>query len=147
MTVNSLLAIPCLLVCFGANCQPAAPQGSGAYDGRWSVVLVCADTKDRNGDLVKGYDYKFMATISDGVLQGQYGTPGAPASITYTGQVEADGTLEIRAQGNTGKSEFAVGKLAQGTRYGYTLHGKLDKTSGEAVRREVRPCTATLRKQ
>ena len=118
----------------------AAPS---AFDGRWSVVLVCPDTTDKSG-LVKGYEYDFAVSIKGGALEGEYGAPGHPASVFYSGQVGDDGTLEIAATGNTGQSEYSVGRMAQGTRYSYTLHGKLAGSSGQATRRELRPCTATF---
>ena len=114
-----------------------------AFDGRWSVALVCLDTTDKSG-LVKGYEYNFAVTIREGAIEGAYGAPGHPASVFYAGQVSDDGTLEITATGNTGKSEYAVGKVAQGTRYGYTMQGRLVGSGGQATRRELRPCTATF---
>lgn len=119
---------------------------SSRYDGQWSVVLVCADTQDKSG-LVKGYEYKFAVTILDGKLQGQYGAKGAPASIAYSGTVATDGTLEVKAVGNTGRSDYSVGKVAQGTDYSYTMTGKMAFDKGQAVRRELRPCTASFTKQ
>ncbi len=136
-----------LLSCPGLLCQAADLDGaSNRYDGHWSVMLVCADTQDKSG-LVKGYEYKFAVTISDGKLQGQYGAKGAPASIAYSGTVATDGTLEVRAVGNTGRSGYSVGKVAQGTDYSYTMTGKLEHDKGQAVRRQLRPCTASFAKQ
>lgn len=60
------------------------------------VSLVCPDTSDRRG-LVKGYEYDFDVLIRDVVIQGQYGAPGHPASVSCMGQVGDDGTLEISA--------------------------------------------------
>jgi hypothetical protein len=135
-----------LLLCGNSLC-PAAERSStaGPYDGEWSVVLVCADTQDRNG-LVKGYEYTFHVSIVDGKLHGQYGAEGAPASVVYSGEVGADGMLELRAVGHTGRSDRSVGKVPQGTGYSYTLSGRLEHTHGEASRRELRPCTATFGK-
>ena len=115
------------------------------FDGRWSVALVCPDTTDKTGP-VKGYEYDFPMTVEAGSIQGEYRTPGHPASVVYTGTVSDDGTLEIAATGNTGRSEYAVGKVAQGTAYRYTLQGKLAGRSGQATRRETRACTATFTK-
>ena len=120
-----------------------AVAAANPFDGRWSVVLVCPDTTDKSG-LVKGYEYTFAVSIREGAVQGEYGAPGHPASLVYSGRVSDDGALEITATGNTGRSEYSVGKLAQGTRYGYTMQGKLMGSSGQATRREVRPCTATF---
>ena len=124
----------------------AAEPSSTSFDGRWWIELVCADAQDRNGP-VKGYTYAFAATIVDGRLEAQYGTRGAPASVTFDGTVANDGTLEIRAVGNTGRSDYSVGQVAQGSAYRYTMRGTFDGARGQAVRREVRPCTATFAKQ
>lgn len=113
------------------------------FDGRWSVVLVCPDTTDKSG-LAKGYEYSFALSIREGAVQGEYGAPGHPASVFYAGRVSDDGTLEITATGNTGRSEYSVGKVAQGTRYRYTMQGKLVGSGGQATRRELRPCIATF---
>ena len=107
------------------------------------MLLVCPDTQDRTG-LVKGYRYTFSVSIKDGALQGDYGAPGHPASVAHAGQVGDDGTLEIKATGNTGRSDFSVGKVAQGTHCNYTMLGRLEGSRGEATRRELRPCTATV---
>ncbi len=138
------LASAVLLVCSNGQCQTggAAPM-AGPYDGEWSVVLDCADTQDKSG-LVKGYEFTFHVTIANGKLQGQYGAKGAPASVVYSGDVGADGTLELRASGNTGNSEQSVGKVARGSAYSYTMAGKLEQSRGQAVRRELRPCTAAF---
>jgi hypothetical protein len=128
---------------FTALLAQGALAAPNPFDGRWSVVLVCPDTTDKSG-LVKGYEYTFAISIREGAVQGEYGAPGHPASVFYAGQVSDDGTLEIKATGNTGRSEYSVGKVAQGTRYGYTMQGKLVGSGGQATRKELRPCTATF---
>ena len=132
-----------------ACCAALLGQGAVAagrpFDGRWSVMLVCPDTTDKGG-LIKGYEYSFAVSIREGAIHGEYGAPGHPASVVFAGQVGDGGALEITATGNTGKSEYSVGKVAQGPRYGYTLQGKLVGSGGEARRKELRPCTATFTK-
>ncbi len=135
-------AAAALLLCSSPFCRATDVDATGnPYDGQWSVDLVCPDTQDKNG-LVKGYEYKFAVTIAGGKLQGQYGAKGAPASIVYSGSVANDGTLEIKAVGNTGQSDYSVGKVTRGTDYSYTMAGKLEHERGQAVRRELRPFTA-----
>lgn len=142
--MNSLLKSTLTLLVISDVLLPvSAVAAAPPFDGRWSALLVCPDTKDKSG-LVKGYEYSFTVTIRDGALQGQYGEPGHPASVTYTGQVSNDGVLEVHATGNTGRSDYTVGKVAQGTTYTYTLQGKLEQSSGQATRKELRPCTATF---
>ena len=144
MKASRLLAAT-LIGAVGQSLAQERPQ-PGAYDGRWSVLLVCEDVKDKNG-LVKGYELSFHADISGSKLKGQYGSVGVPNSIVYEGTVQSDGTLEIEAAGVTGKSEFSVGKVAQGTPYRYTMNGSLGPNSGRAVRREGRSCSATFSRQ
>ncbi|MGH8795771.1 MAG: hypothetical protein ACREXI_01835 [Caldimonas sp.] len=132
----------CLAATLATGVASAAAARS-PFDGQWSVLLVCPDTTDKKG-LVKGYEYTFAVSIRDGAIEGTHGAKGHPASIVYTGNVSDDGTLEINAVGNTGRSDYSVGKVARGTQYGYTMQGKLTGTSGQATRRELRPCTATF---
>jgi hypothetical protein len=129
--------------CLAATLPRSAAAAESSFDGRWSVVLVCPDTTDSTG-LVKGYEYTFSISIREGAIQGEYGAKGHPASLVYTGRVADDGSLEIKATGNTGKYDYSVGKVAQGTPYGYTMQGKLVGSGGQATRRELRPCTATF---
>ncbi|MEO8755534.1 MAG: hypothetical protein ABI624_22960 [Casimicrobiaceae bacterium] len=73
-----------LVMSLAAPCHASEPTAAAApYDGDWSVVLDCADTRDKSG-LVKGYEY--------------------------------------------------------------TMVGKLEQSRGQAVRRELRPCTASFAK-
>jgi hypothetical protein len=142
------LSIPSalLFVAACAVCRAAGSAPTGApYDGEWAVSLVCPDSRDRSG-LVKGYEYTFHVSIVDGKLRGQYGASGAPASVAYSGEVGADGTLELRAVGKTGQSDHAAGKVARGSDYSYTMSGRLEQSHGQAVRREQRSCTATFDK-
>ena len=144
MTRNWKPAIA-VAACLAASLPADAAGAESPFDGQWSVLLVCPNTTDRNG-LVKGYEYTFPVAIHGGAIQGQHGAPGHPASVVYTGQVSDDGTLEINAVGNTGSSGYSVGKVARGTQYGYTMKGRLVASSGQAIRRELRPCTATFTK-
>ena len=125
---------------------PAAEPGT-RHDGRWGVALVCPDTHDKNGTLVKGYDYSFEAQVSQGRFEGRYVDKRPPgASATFVGQVAADGALNIKVDGLTGSPENTVGRVRPGTPYGFTLKGMLGPASGKAERVELRPCSATFTK-
>ncbi|MES2936589.1 MAG: hypothetical protein V4864_02830 [Pseudomonadota bacterium] len=146
-TIHHLLApLALLLACHGALAQAPQPAAAAAYDGRWSVTLVCDDVKERDA-FVKGYDFQFPAEIAGGQLKGQYGSRGAPGSMALTGTVAPDGTLELRAEGISGKSEHTFGRMAQGSPYRYTMQGKLEGNTGSARRRELRACTASFARQ
>ena len=124
-----------------AETEPLYP-----FDGRWATTLVCDDTTDKKG-LVKGYTWKFDVTIEHGKLSGQYGQPGTPSSGTYVGQVQRDGTVDIDAHGNTGKTEYTVNKVARGTPFSYPMTGQFSGSTGHATRTKLRPCEATFTKQ
>ena len=140
-----------LLVGHGAACIAAAAFAevrptTDAFDGTWSVTLVCDDTRDRDG-LVKGYRFVFDVQVANGRLDGWQGDEGQPSSLHLTGTVHDGGALEIRAEGRSGASEYVVGRAARGTPYAYTMSGRLDGAGGDAVRREVRPCRASFAKR
>jgi hypothetical protein len=146
MLKHLLIAAASLFSNTVALSQQLTEKLSSSHDGHWSVSLACADIKGSKG-LIKGYDYNFAATINGGKLEGQYGTAGSPASLKYIGYVLEDGSLEIKASGNTGLPEYAVGKVATGTAYTYTMQGRLNQSSGQALRKELRPCIATFTRQ
>lgn len=141
MVLARLLPLLAAVLADPAAAQPAA-TGS-AYDGTWSITLNCPSLESRQGP-VQGYEFSFPATIAAGKLVARHGSEGAPSSLAYEGQVADDGTITIRASGVTGPSIYAIGKVAQGTPYTYTLRGRLDASAGTARRIEGRPCTATF---
>jgi deoxycytidylate deaminase len=128
------------------NQEISSVQSSDAFDGRWSVTLVCDDVRD-NGALVKGYTYLFVANIKHGRLEAQYKKAGYPGSVTYIGQVQRDGTVEIMANGQTGNSEYTMGHATKGTPYAYLLKGNFSESNGHATRTAVRPCEAYFSRQ
>ena len=122
---------------------PAAEAAPSTFDGRWSVSLVCDDVRE-NGVFAKGYTFKFLVDVQDGRLSGQYGEKGQPSSLALEGRVDADGSLDLIAQGRTGKSEYTVGRVQPSTPYSYRMKGQLTGSTGRAARIELRPCLATF---
>lgn len=145
---RTVLACCCAAALAPAAAQAQAPSAvpSAAFDGRWAVSLVCEDVHD-NGQLVKGYTYNFLSEIKEGRLTGQQGQPGLPSSLTLAGVVQADGTVEINANGRTGKPDRTVGRVQPSTPYSYRMRGTFTPVSGKATRVELRPCEATFFKQ
>ncbi len=119
---------------------------SNPFDGRWSVKLVCDDTRDKTG-LVKGYTWKFDVKVENGKLEGQYGQVGSPSSGTFVGQVQRDGTADIDAHGYTGKADYSIGRVTKGTPFSFPMTGKFSGSAGHATRTKLRPCEATFEKQ
>jgi hypothetical protein len=146
--MDRILAIAIALLGAVASCfaQPTPPALSSAHDGRWSVSLVCPDAPDQYGG-AKGYGYNFAVQIVGGQLDGRFDESAPPAFVHFAGQVLADGTLSISANGLSGAPDSTIGKIPRGTPYRYTMKGKLDADRGKAERIELRACTAEFVRQ
>lgn len=144
-----LLAENRLKVLKGSPSLPSAPPSptpSTTYDGRWAILLVCDDVREK-GALVKGYTNRFFVDVRDGRLTGQRGQVGLPDSLTLDGFIQTDGTAEINANGLTGSPEYSVGRVRSSVPFSYHLRGAFTKRSGRATRIELRPCEATFFKK
>jgi hypothetical protein len=139
-----VLMLAATLASASSQAQPA--RASTQHDGQWAVALVCDDINDKSGG-AKGYRFDFPVQITNGQISGQHGTPGQPASVSFSGVVNEGGALDIQANGMTGDPNYAVDKPTKGTRYRYTMQGTLGESSGQAKRRELRPCTASFTKR
>ena len=129
-----------------AQAQASAALPSSAFDGRWVTTLVCEDLRDRE-TFVKGYIFNFFVDVKEGRLTGQYGEVGQSSSLTMTGTIQPDGTVEIDACGRTGDPQYTVGRVMKSTPYAYQMRGTFTSTAGRAARIELRPCQATFVKQ
>ena len=146
-------AIICLVlittVSLAQQKSPAeAPNSSDLrrFDGTWGVTLTCADFKDDKAG-AKGYSYRFLMDVKQGVLFGEYRRENEPGWLRYEGQIEADGTAMISAKGLTGDPRTAVGQIAKGTPYSYRIKAEFDKSRGHGTRLDLRPCDVTFVKQ
>lgn len=126
----------------GPSTAPS-PNSSTAFDGRWAVLLVCEDVKDKGG-LIKGYTNRFFVDVREGRLKGQRGKVGQSDSLTLDGVIQPDGTAEINANGLTGNPDYSVGRVQSSRPFAYHLRGTFSQRSGKATRIELRPCEATF---
>lgn len=138
---NTILA---LLVSFAALTPLAvvaqAPQSQ--FDGKWNVRISCPSNTEDSG--AKGYSYDFLASVENGALSGSYGEQGAAGSLRIEGQIYADGSAELQAQGRTGIPDYAVKKPSAGTAYSYRIKGQFERTRGTGTRLEARVCNFTF---
>jgi hypothetical protein len=123
----------------------AVTAPSTAFDGRWTVSLVCDDVQDK-GRITKGYMKTFFMEVVEGRLNGQEGQVGVPGNLTLVGIIHADGTAEITAGGLTGYPDRTVGNRQSGTPYSYPMRGTFTQRNGQATRIGVRPCVAQFSK-
>ncbi len=112
----------------------AAAQG---FDGAWQTTLSCENAR---GAL--GYSVRFTSLVRAGVLHGEHGRPGEPASLSIDGPVAADGTARLYVSGRTGSPDFVPGgATGRGTPYGYDVSARFTAATGSGTRLEGRPCT------
>ena len=116
-----------------------------AFDGQWSVSLICEDTQYM-GRPVKGYIYDFSVDVKDGKISGRYGQSAQPASLSMIGAIQQDGTVTINASGISSKNQKSTAGPTSSP-YSYRMVGKFSHARGKAKRIESRPCEATFLKQ
>jgi hypothetical protein len=121
--------------------QPAA--AASPYDGHWLTTVSCSAARD-----ALGYSFRFVSTVTDGVLHGGRGDPGKPSSLQIDGRIGPDGAARLYVKGNTGSKEFVPGRdTPRGTDYGYDVDSRFDGDHGSGVRVEGRPCTLAFERQ
>ena len=126
-----------------APTAPLSSTSSSDFDGKWAITLICESIRNKE-ILIKGYTYRFFVDVEDGRLSGRRGEVGQAESLALTGFIQADGTVEITANGLTGNPDYSVGHVQASTLYSYHMRGTFTKASGRATRIELRPCEATF---
>ena len=114
---------------------PRAAAAS-AFDGTWNVEVNCPDVGD-----VQGYDWRFQAQVSSGVLSGEYHSPVNEAMGRLSGRIRPDGVALLTLVGRTGPVKVAIGHPRPGTPFRYTANVHFDEHSGFGQRNERRACT------
>jgi hypothetical protein len=127
-----------------AEAATSVPVGSGTgFDGVWDVKVDCPDHPD--GAL--GYTYVFVAAVKDGLLRGEYGTLGNPASLLLQGRIRPDGSARLDAKGHTGNPKYAVKGVQSATPYQYQVEAQFEGAHGSGRRTQTRSCILTFAKQ
>ena len=96
----------------------------------WGVIALCPSTPDG----AFGYTLQFTAEVKAGVLHGQYGAAGQPASLALDGAIQPDGTAKLAAKGFTGDSDFTQAKVKPATPYGYDVTAQFKESRGTGTR-------------
>jgi hypothetical protein len=109
--------------------------GAGAFDGMWNVEVNCPDVGD-----VRGYNWRFSAQVSGGVLSGHYQSPTNSAMGTLTGRIRPDGQALLTLVGRTGPQEVALYHERPGTPFRYTANARFSGNNGSGTRNGPRAC-------
>jgi hypothetical protein len=115
--------------------------GAGPFDGMWSVEVDCPDMGD-----VRGYNWRFPAQVSGGVLSGHYQSPTNSAMGNLSGRIRPDGQALLTLVGRTGPEEVALYHKRPGTPFRYTANVRFDGNSGSGTRNGPRACSLTFTK-
>jgi len=132
-------AVDELLAPLGAR---AAKAATTRFDGAWEVAVECPDFAE--GGRVRGYAFRFPATVKDGRLQAQRLAEGAPGWLRLEGTIGADGQAQLSARGRTAGTEYTLKGSQPGTPYGYGVEARFEVARGTGRRVEGRPCTFTF---
>jgi hypothetical protein len=95
---------------------------------------------------VRGYNWRFPAQVSGGVLSGHYQSSTNSAMGNLSGRIRPDGRALLTLVGRTGPEEVAIGHERPGTPFRYTANVRFDANSGSGRRNERRACTLTFTK-
>ena len=81
--LRAALALAALHLALSPARQGLAAQ---SFDRAWSVEVDCPDVGD-----VKGYNWRFAAQVTSGVLSGSYHSPTNQAMGNLSGRIRPDG--------------------------------------------------------
>ena len=130
---------------FAQEATPTA-QPTHAFDGPWSVTLVCPTHKDEHGTAL-AFMYHFMAQVKDGVLHGEYHTKETPPWLSLEGKIKPDGSAEFIATGITGKPAYSLQNVSAGTPFTYQVKAHFEGSQGTGTRVEGRVGNFTFDKR
>ncbi|OJU44281.1 MAG: hypothetical protein BGN99_31620 [Alphaproteobacteria bacterium 65-37] len=144
MIRRCLVLVGLQLTLASAGAWAQAPSGTmpTEFDGLWSVTQECPDS-----GTAKGYTARYSMVVKNGFAKAQWGIEGQPSSLTVSGQIQADGSATMVANGLTGDPKFAVGSPQASSPVGYTFPAQFTGRQGLGRRTIARPCKFTFEKQ
>ncbi|MEP7181844.1 MAG: adenylate/guanylate cyclase domain-containing protein [Betaproteobacteria bacterium] len=114
----------------------SAAAANTAFDGTWSVTVVCPVAADG----AAGYRLEFVAQVTAGHLLAVHGTEGNQDSLRVAGDIRPDGSALLIARGRTGDPKYSVGRVQTGSPYGYRVGVRFEGSTGTGKRLEGRTC-------
>jgi hypothetical protein len=118
-----------------ASAIPPAVSDVKRFDGKWLGTVSCKPTAG-----VTGYEWQFLANVTNGVFQAVYGTAGKPLSQVLNGKIKPDGEAEISVDARTGPSANTPGHPPEGTKFSYNIVAKFEGSRGTGDRLGGRIC-------
>jgi hypothetical protein len=124
-----------------AHAERGLAAGAGPFDGMWNVEVDCPDVGD-----VRGYNWRFSAQVSGGVLAGHYQSSTNSAMGNLSGRIRPDGQALLTLVGRTGPEEVALYHKRPGTPFRYTANVHFDAHAGSGTRNGPRACALSFTK-
>jgi hypothetical protein len=85
--------------------------------------------------------------VKDGVLWGESGTEGNASWLRLRGDIQADGSAKLDANGLTGDPKFNVGGARKAMPYAYQVEARFEGSRGTGRRVQLRACDLTFAKR
>jgi hypothetical protein len=122
----------------------AAPAAPSSFDGAWAVDLTCPATAQGRAD---GWEYRFTATVKDGVLHGERGARGEPGWLQLDGPIGQGGEADLIAEGLTNIPKYALYNVKKGTPYKHAVQARFETARGTGAWTTIRTCNFTFEKR
>jgi hypothetical protein len=132
--MKSTCLIMILLAASTLAFEPAMAASASPFDGTWDVSLNTPEYKDPTGVVSKAYNFQFPAHVKNGLLHGEHGNKGQPAWLVIDGQIDANGSALLRANGITGRPEYNLAHVETGRPYSYNVNAHFKGNRGEGHR-------------
>jgi hypothetical protein len=113
------------------------------FDGQWRTVYVCEAMPDG----VRGYSWSFMSEIKEGSIHGKMVAPKTKNTITFSGNINSDGSAVINGEGRVGTANLAIDRAPEGTPVNMQIKAQFNETTGTGKREGRRVCSISYTRQ
>jgi TIR domain len=126
---------------------PQQPPNGGTaqqFDGNWLTTMDCPQIPN-----ALGFTWEFVTRVAGDHLHAQRGGVGAPASLTFDGDIAPDGSVTIDAKGFSGSSAFNPTSAAPGQPYAFLMPVRFESKRAKISLHlpAGRPCDLTFVRQ
>jgi hypothetical protein len=131
-----------LLLALWSATAMSQPSNAGGFDGSWNVYMACPRSIDA-APFVK----QFSASVKGGVMHGEFGVTGQPASMALDGMIRPDGSATLDAHGLTGPTQYNIGGAREGTPFRNVVTAHFESIRGNGTWVTTRTCSFTFNRQ
>jgi len=122
---------------------PDSANDRRRFDGTWLGKLVCEPTPSG----LPGWRYELTGRVRDGIFHAEIGPVGKPASETFDGTIETDGSANIFQKGLSGDPQRDPFHRPPGTEYNNRYLTKFGGAHGSGTRSDRASCNVSFTKR